>query len=256
MPRLFYIVQIHTTCPDDQSGFTHSHILMIGILVQLVISWLLVFFIERKSLAVLGFTLTKKRVSDLGLFFLITGLCCAMEFFIKIISGAQHWQLNPKLSWQLLLEGIWWNIKSVLFEELIFRGVLLYIMIKRLGAAYAIVISAVAFGIYHWFSFGIIGNASQMAYVFIITGIMGLLLAYAYNKTFSLYIPIGIHLGWNLVHTFIFSSGPIGNGVFIPTTNYTTNSWTVHLSALLLPMVTMLVTNFVLLRRRKQQRIP
>ena len=86
-----------------------------------------------------------------------------------------------------------------------------------LGVAYAIVISAVAFGIYHWFSFGIIGNATQMVYVFIITGIMGVLLAYAYTKTYSLYIPIAIHFGWNLMHSFIFSSFILMNGVYLKT---------------------------------------
>jgi hypothetical protein len=61
---------------------------------------------------------------------------------MRMYFADQQWKLNPALSANLILTGIWWNVKSVLFEELIFRGVLLYILIKRLGA----------FKSYHYFS--------------------------------------------------------------------------------------------------------
>src|SRR5688500_7879100 len=217
---------------------------MLGIIIQLILSWIIVFAIERKHLGVLGLAPSKQRIKELGLFFLVSSICCALGFIIKIISNDQVWHLNPKLSFMLVLEGFWWNLKSVLFEELIFRGVLLYILIRRLGSAYAMVISAAAFGIYHWFSYGIIGNPEQMTYVFILTGMMGLLLAYAYNKTFSLYVPIAIHLGWNLVQNFIFSSGPIDDGIFISRNAFRTDSWLVFLSASILPMASILLINF------------
>ena len=188
---------------------------MVGILVQLAISWLIIWLVEKDNLSVLGFYPTKKRLTGFVVFFFITAICCASEFLMRIYFAKEQWQLNPVLSFQLVQEGIWWTIKSVMFEELIFRGVLLYLLIKKLGAAKGIIISAIAFGIYHWYSHEVIGDIKQMAITFTMTGIMGLLFAYAYAKTFSLYIPIAIHLGWNLTKGFIFSEGPIGNGVFI-----------------------------------------
>ncbi|MFN2438138.1 MAG: lysostaphin resistance A-like protein [Chitinophagaceae bacterium] len=173
---------------------------------------------------------------------------------MKMYFGEQKWIVNPNLTIQLILAGIWWNIKSVLFEELIFRGVLLYILIKKLGFTRAIIISAIAFGIYHWFSFGVIGNPTQMAITFIITGAMGLLLAYGYAKTLSLYVPIGIHLGWNLTQIFIFSEGPIGNGILVPVTSepFRTNSYLIFFCVILLPTVSALLINYLLLKRRKR----
>jgi hypothetical protein len=226
---------------------------MLGIIVQLAISWLIIWLVEKRSLSVLGFFLTKRRLLDFLIFFLITAACCAAGFLLKMYFG-QQWFINPKLSVTLILEGIWWNIKSVLFEELIFRGVILYVLIKRIGFLKGIVISAIAFGIYHWFSFGILGNAVPMIVVFFITGIMGLLLAYGYAKTFSLYIPIGIHLGWNLTQNFIFSQGPIGNGIFIPdgSGSFRTNSYFIFFFVTWLPMIVMLTANFLLLKRRQQ----
>jgi membrane protease YdiL (CAAX protease family) len=231
---------------------------MVGILVQLAISWLIIWLVEKDNLSVLGFYPTKKRLAGFAVFFFITAICCASEFLMRIYFAKEQWQLNPALSYRLLWEGLWWNIKSVLFEELIFRGVLLYLLIKKLGAAKGIIISAIGFGIYHWYSHEVIGDIKQMAITFTMTGIMGLLFAYAYAKTFSLYIPIAIHLGWNLTKGFIFSEGPIGNGVFIqkqPQPEVTVSYFTFFI-ILFLPILSMWPINYLLLRKHKQEPLP
>jgi membrane protease YdiL (CAAX protease family) len=189
---------------------------MIGILVQLAISWLLIWFFEKKDLGVLGLSPTKRRLVDFILFFLLACFCCSIGFLLKIYFFKERWEVNPNLTANLLLDGIWWNLKSVLYEELIFRGVLLYIAIKKLGEANGIVLSAIAFGIYHWFSFNVFWDPKMMTFVFLYTGAMGLVWAYAYAKSKSLYIPIAIHFGWGLIQQVVFSSGPIGNQFLIP----------------------------------------
>src|SRR5687767_8357090 len=162
---------------------------MIGIIVQLAVSWLLIWLFKKKDLRVLGLWPTGKRLADFGLFLIVTAVCATSGYLLRMYFAKETWAVNPAFNFNLFLNGLWWNIKSVLFEELIFRGVLLYIMIKRLGAAKAIIISSIAFGIYHWFTFEILGNVPQMIVVFFITGIMGLIYAYGYAKTFSLYVP-------------------------------------------------------------------
>ena len=227
---------------------------MVGILVQLAISWLLAWVFYKKGLEVLGFYPTKNRLVHFILFFIITGLCCASGFIMKMVLTHQAWIINPALNYSLALEGIWWNLKSVLFEELIFRGVILYILIRKIGSTKAIIISAIAFGIYHWFSMNAFGNITQMTFLFLTTGIMGLLLAYAYAKTLSLYIPIAIHLGWNFTQNFIFSSGPTGNGLFIQEIPgpFRTDSYLIYFSILFIPMLSVFIINFFLLKKIKQ----
>jgi hypothetical protein len=168
--------------------------------------------------------------------------------------GKEQWDLNPDLTTTLVSKGVWWHLKSVLFEELIFRGVLLYLLIKKLGALKGIIISAIAFGIYHWFSHEVIGHPAQMAVTFLTTGIMGLLYAYGYAKTFSLYVPVAIHFGWNFTKGFIFSEGPIGNGIFVQTgvAPIVKVSYFVYFCVFYLPLLTTLIINFLLLKRRKQ----
>jgi uncharacterized protein len=223
---------------------------MIGIVVQLAISWLLVWLFEKGNLGFLGFYPAKKRLLHFALFFTITGLCCAMGFFLKMYIAHQQWILNPQLNISLILEGIGWNIKAVLFEELIFRGVLLYILIKKLGSKKAIIISAIAFGVYHWFSHELFWNIKAMAIDFIAGGLMGLLLAYAYAKTYSLYIPVAIHIGWNIVAQVVFSDGPIGNQLFIEVMprHIITISYFAFFAMFLLPVVSMLTINFLLVK--------
>jgi uncharacterized protein len=139
----------------------------------------------------------------------------ASGFGLKMWIAAQRWQLNPEWTYQLIAGGVWFNIKSVLYEELIFRGALFYILIKKVGATKAIWISSTAFGMYHWFSQGSLGEPIPMLITFVVTGTMGLVLAYGYSKTQSLYVPIAIHFGWNAVQQVVFSNGPIGKRLLI-----------------------------------------
>lgn len=227
---------------------------MAGILVQLAISWLLLWAVEKKDLSVLGLRPTKKRALDFFLFFFIAAVLYLSGILLRMYFAEERWYLNPALSWILFLDGLWWNIKSVLFEELIFRGALFYILLRRIGHWKAIAISSIAFGIYHWFSFGILGNVGQMIPVFIITGLMGMVYALGYAKTFSLYIPIAIHLGWNFTANFVFSEGKIGNGIFveqlpIPQVKV---SYFIYYLVTLGPLLSAIVINFLLIKRRKQ----
>lgn len=187
---------------------------MIGILVELVISWLLLWLLDRKDLSVLGLTPTKNRSLQLLAGFIMSVACCVIYNVGMVAFVNNGWIYNEQITAQTLLSGSWWILKSVLFEELIFRGALLYLAIKRMGTVRACYLSAVCFGIYHWFSQNVLGDPLQMIFIFFITAIAGLMFAFAFAKTNSLYLPVGLHFGWNLVNILVFSNGPLGKQVF------------------------------------------
>jgi len=54
-----------------------------------------------------------------------------------------------------------------------------------------------------------------MLLVFLVTGFMGYVFAVSYYKTKSIILPIGLHLGWNLINHNIFSNGPNGTIIFL-----------------------------------------
>lgn len=188
---------------------------MIGILVAFAISWLLLFLIEKENILALGFLPIVKRLKQFLIGFLITGILCFLVQYLESYLKSSTWVLNENIMNKIILKSFWWDFKSVLSEELIFRGALLYILIQKIGSRKSILISAIAFGIYHWFSFGVLGNIMAMILVFIGTGLMGYAWAWAFSKTKSIMLPLGLHLGWNFIHNTIFSKGPLGELVLI-----------------------------------------
>lgn len=187
---------------------------MIGIIIITVTYFLL--RLEKRNLVVLGFNKPLQRTSEFVIGFFIAGLVAATQYLLIAHFSGFNWVLNPDLSWSLALDSIRWNINSVLFEELLFRGYFLYKAIEWLGARKGCFISAIVFGVYHWFSYGVIGNLVQMVYVLLLTGMFGLMLAYAFERTKSIALPIALHFGWNLVTIFVFSNGPIGKQLLVP----------------------------------------
>jgi membrane protease YdiL (CAAX protease family) len=188
---------------------------MIGILVILAISWLLLFLIVKENLLTLGFLPITKRLKQFLIGFVITAILCVLVQYFKSLLKSSIWVLNENSTVGIILKSFWWDVKSVLTEELVFRGALLYILIQKIGSKRSILISAIAFGIYHWFTLGVLGNILAMILVFIGTGIMGYAWAWAFSKTKSIMLPFGLHLGWNFLNNSIFSKGPLGNGVLI-----------------------------------------
>ena len=189
---------------------------MIGVLVILAVSWLLLYLIEKKNILALGFLPLAKRGKQFLVGFIITAILCAIVQYIEAILKSSAWILNKNISGSIVLKSFWWDFTSVLTEELIFRGALLYILIQKIGPQKSILISAIAFGVYHWFSFGVLGNIVAMVLVFVGTGLMGYAWAWAFSKTKSIALAFGLHLGWNFVYNTIFSKGPLGQLVLIP----------------------------------------
>jgi membrane protease YdiL (CAAX protease family) len=184
---------------------------MLGILVILIVSWLLLYIAERRSILALGFLPLGKRLRQFAVGFSITAILCAGDQLLEALLRSSDWTWHGHFKTAVTM--LWWDIKSVLTEELIFRGALLFILIRRIGSAKAILISSVAFGAYHWFSLGILGSVVPMVVIFIGSGLMGYAWALAFDKTGSIFMPFGFHLGWNFTLNTVFSKGPLGEGL-------------------------------------------
>ncbi len=210
---------------------------MLGILVLLACSWLLLFLVHRESLLALGFLPILQRLKQFGIGFLVTATLCTVVQFIEIQLSSAAWSLNDAASFGLMLEMFYWDLKSVVTEELIFRGALLYVLVRKIGTEKSILISALAFGVYHWFSFGIFGNIVPMVVVFLGTGLMGYAWAMAFTRTGSVMMPIGMHLGWNFFLNSIFSNGPLGQGLILKTGGTQISDWYSLVGLWLVPVI-------------------
>lgn len=186
---------------------------MIG-LILIAISWVLL-RIEKKPLSVLGFNKPLQRFNELWIAILVVAIFAALRYLVLANHIGFSWVVNPDLTLDFSLKTLAFIVNSVLFEELLFRGYLLYKAIGFLGPYKGCFLSAIAFGVYHWFSYGIFGDAFSMVYVFLLTSTFGYMLAYAFHKSQSIFLPIGLHFGWNIVAILIFSDGPMGKQLLI-----------------------------------------
>lgn len=104
-------------------------------------------------------------------------------------------------------------ILAAVAEELAFRGGVFRILEDGYGTAVALVLSAALFGLMHSLNPG--ATIASTAAIAIEAGV---LLGAAYALTDNLWLPIGLHFGWNFTEGGVFgvavSGGVAGKGVF------------------------------------------
>jgi hypothetical protein len=77
-------------------------------------------------------------------------------------------------------------------EEMIFHGYAFQLVVRHLGAFATIVPVGMAFGLAH------LGNQNTTPLSVVNTVLWGVLLGYACYRTGALWMPIGMHFGWNV----------------------------------------------------------
>ncbi|WP_067478961.1 CPBP family intramembrane glutamic endopeptidase [Actinomadura hibisca] len=92
-------------------------------------------------------------------------------------------------------------------EELMFRGVLFRITEERLGTWWSLVLTSVLFGLWHMLN----PDATLWGAVAIAISAGGTLAA-AYAAFRTLWVPIGLHFGWNFAQGGVFGTAVSGNG--------------------------------------------
>jgi membrane protease YdiL (CAAX protease family) len=102
------------------------------------------------------------------------------------------YKFNPEYTLGDFFRSLYYVSKAIIFEELIFRGALLYMLVSRFGKTKAAFITAIAFGVYHWFSYGVIGHVFEMSRVLMSTGVFGYLLARICIKTGKIIFPLAM----------------------------------------------------------------
>ncbi len=91
-------------------------------------------------------------------------------------------------------------------EEVLFRGVLFRLVEEQAGTWWAAGISALLFGLLH-----LLNPGATLWGAFAVAAEAGLLLAAAYVATRSLWLPIGLHLAWNVAEGGVFGAGVSGS---------------------------------------------
>ena len=188
---------------------------MIGIMFLTGVSWLLFWFIFKKNLFQFWFSNLQLRTTDALIGACIALLAFAIPLVLKSIIYSIDWHYNQGADARSLFSALFFYFKSIMFEELIFRGVILTLLADFTRNKVAVILSAIVFGIYQWFSYGMFGSGLiPMIYVFLLTGGMGFVWAYIYLKTNSIVMPAVIHLLWNFQSSLFLDYQPFGQLLF------------------------------------------
>jgi membrane protease YdiL (CAAX protease family) len=187
---------------------TYAAYLLLGTLVtSLAITFSVYFarrFLDRRSFSSLGLSVDKQALGDIFFGIVLTGLMMGLIF---LTVWALNWVQIESFAWQV---EDWGNIlasivtMTLLFsfvswqEELLFRGYWLQNLSAGLTQSLGILLSSAVFALFHWFN----PNLNWLG----LTGLFlaGLFMAYGYLRTRQLWLPIGLHLGWNLFEGTLF----------------------------------------------------
>jgi membrane protease YdiL (CAAX protease family) len=163
-------------------------------------------FLDKRSFTSLGLKIKWQSGIDVlvgvGITFAIMVLIFWIEFSLGWLTlDGFAWQSEPlgKVIIKTLVPLITfvfvgWN------EELHSRGYHLQTLASGLNIFWGVLLSSTIFGILH------LGNPNANARWFVFSGIFlaGTFLAYGYIRTKQLWLPIGLHIGWNFFEGVVF----------------------------------------------------
>ncbi len=108
-----------------------------------------------------------------------------------ILAGAARVQMTGHFSWGDTAFLMAFLAIGASGEELLCRGFPLQVLLPRIGAIATIVSMGLLFGLLHMF------NDSATPFSIANTAGFGVLFGYAYVRSRDLWLPIGLHFGWN-----------------------------------------------------------
>lgn len=177
-------------------------------------------YLDRHSFDSIGLEVNVWMLWDLLFGFLLAGVLMAGIYTVEYQAGwlkfiGYRWQqdsmgtvISETLAGLLVL-----GLCPSWQEELSYRGYGLQNIKEGLNLALAIVITSIFFAARH------IGNANAGALSTIIIFLAGLWLAFAWLVTQQLWLPLGIHAGWNFFEGVVFG---------FPVSGFTSFHWIDH----------------------------
>jgi uncharacterized protein len=182
-------------------GHVSDSVRLDAISVAVVVSYLVgVRWIERRPASELA---TQRSFAEFA-----TGLTLGMGLFtilMVILWVLDVFHPSKWAGFAPLLGGFWFALLTAVNEEIVFRGLLFRLSQKVLGVWGALALTSLLFGAAHAFNHGAtVGSSVAIALE------AGILLGAAYALTQRLWLPIGLHLGWNFAEGSIFGMSVSG----------------------------------------------
>ena len=156
---------------------------------------------NKDVLPALGFP-RRRALHDLLLGVLISTLMIGIAVGTIAVAGGYTFQFHSTaLAWRKLAEILVLLVFGATYEELSFRGYAFQSLTKSVGPIASIATFSVWFGAVHLMN---PHSGGILSWSFVNTIAVGALFAVAYLRTRALWMPIGMHFGWNFALGTLF----------------------------------------------------
>lgn len=168
-------------------------------------------FIDKRSFTSLGLKLNKTGLADLVFGFILSGVMIGFVSIILSFSGMLRFESIELINTNFhpIIEVILWLIAIGVFvgwaEELMFRGYLLQNLADGIGVFWAVILSSLIFGFLH------LNNEHATLVSGLLITVLSFVLVLGWLRTKQIWLPIGIHAGWNFFLGPIFGFPVSGN---------------------------------------------
>ncbi len=150
---------------------------------------------DRRPLADIGLQGTRASAINFSLGLILGAGAAALMLLAPLLAGTGH--LVPHDRSQAtaltLLFYLFALLVAAIGEELIFHGYAFQLLVEKLGPFATILPISVLFGVAHVANF----HSSRIGVAN--TVLWGILLGYSFLRSRDLWLPIGLHFGWNVV---------------------------------------------------------
>jgi len=188
---------------DDEYGLMIFASFIIGTILSLLM-------VDRKKLKDLGLVSLKSKFTDIFIGLLLGGVLVVINVMILYLLGDLSFvtKLNNPNIGMFLLKGLGVFVVVSIAEEVMFRGYIMLSMKHMNKPWFSILVSAAIFSLSH----GALNDGASTVAVINIS-LAGIMLAYMFYRSKSLYLPIGVHITWNYFQGFIFGVNVSGREV-------------------------------------------
>jgi hypothetical protein len=150
---------------------------------------------DRRPLSDIGLGSGRGTGRNFALGVLSGGGSAALLLTAPLLAGTGH--LVPRAHSAFAWSSLFFYLITLLFgaagEEMVFRGYAFQLLIRKLGPFATVLPVGVLFGLAHSF------NPNSTTLSTVNTALWGILIGYAFLRTHDLWLPIGLHYGWNAV---------------------------------------------------------
>lgn len=164
-------------------------------LIALLANLLTMRIFDRRPITDIGLGSSSGSGKNFGWGLLLGAGAAALMLSAPLLAGTAHLVVrqNADVAWQNLIFYLIVLLFGAAGEEILFRGYAFQLLIEKIGPWATVLPIGVLFGFAH------ASNPSATMLALVNTMIWGIFLGYAFLRSRDLWLPIGLHYGWNAV---------------------------------------------------------